>query len=317
MPLFDRVLHENGLTLRRTAFRVLQVNVGKRCNQACSHCHVDAGPQRTEVMSRETVEEVLEALRRCRPQAVDITGGAPEMNPHFEHLVSVARSLGCHVIDRCNLTVLSVPGKTHLPEFLAGHGVEVIASLPCYLEENVDLQRGIGVFAASIVALRKLNSLGYGEEGSDLRLHLVYNPVGTSLPPSQAELEADYHRELEARFGIRFNRLYTLANMPIQRFAHSLRREGKYEAYMELLANAFNPATVEGLMCRDTVSVAWDGRLYDCDFNQMLDLPLSAPVRHVRDLDSTLLAGSSVAVGSHCFGCTAGAGSSCGGALID
>jgi radical SAM/Cys-rich protein len=296
---------------------VLQVNVGKLCNQACQHCHVDAGPKRTEVMARETVEEVLAAIRRCRPPVVDITGGAPELNPHFEYLAAEARALGCHVIDRCNLTVFFVPGKERLPEFLAQEQVEVIASLPCYLAENVDLQRGRGVFERSIEALQRLNALGYGGEGSSLVLNLVYNPVGPYLPPPQAELEADYRRELLARYGIRFNRLFTLTNMPISRFSHFLERLGKYDEYLELLVNAFNPATVAGLMCRDTVSVGWDGRLYDCDFNQMLELPMATPSRrHVRDLTLEELEGAPIAVGQHCFGCTAGAGSSCGGAVV-
>jgi len=316
MQPFALTLRHHGQTLRRAPLRVLQVNVGKLCNQACSHCHVEAGPNRTEIMTAETVDEVLAAIRRCGVRTVDLTGGAPELNPHFERVVREATALGCHVMDRCNLTVFEVPGKEHLPELLAEHRVEVVASLPCYLEGNVDLQRGRGVFERSIRGLRRLNALGYGAEGSGLLLNLVYNPVGTHLPPPQAELEADYRRELLERWGVRFNRLYTLANMPISRFAHVLRRDGEYDRYLELLANAFNPATVEGLMCRDTVSVGWDGRLYDCDFNQMLELPLVGPYRHVRDLGTRGLEGAAVAVGDHCFGCTAGAGSSCGGALV-
>jgi len=316
MIRFTAALQQHGLSLRRASLRVLQVNVGKLCNQACSHCHVDAGPKRTEVMTRETAAEVVAAMRHLHPETVDITGGAPELNPHFRYLVTEARALGCRVMDRCNLTILSVPGQEDLAEFLAAHQVQVAASLPCYMEENVDLQRGRGVFVDSIRGLRLLNELGYGCEGSGLTLDLVYNPVGAHLPPPQAGLEADYKRELLARYGVRFNRLYTLANMPISRFARSLRREGRYEEYLELLARAFNPATVEGLMCRDTVSVGWDGRLYDCDFNQMLDLPLAGPFRHVRDLARAGLEGTAVTLGDHCFGCTAGAGSSCGGALV-
>jgi radical SAM/Cys-rich protein len=315
MSHFPQVLRQHGLTLRRGAIRVLQVNVGKLCNQACQHCHVDAGPHRSEVMTRETVEEVLEAIRRCRPPVVDITGGAPELNPHFEYLVREARALGCHVMDRCNLTVCFVPGKEHLPGFLAENQVEVIASLPCYLEENVDLQRGRGAFGRSVAALQRLNALGYGQEGSQLALNLVYNPIGPYLPPPQAPLEEDYRRELLARYGIRFHHLYTLTNMPISRFAHFLQRLGKYQEYMELLAIAFNPATVAGLMCRDTVSVGWDGRLYDCDFNQMLELPMAGPYRHVRELTRREVEGTRITLGDHCFGCTAGAGSSCGGSL--
>lgn len=316
MRSFEETLAEHRLSLRRSALRVLQVNVGKWCNQACHHCHVDAGPLRTERMNRRTAEEVVEAMRRCLPETADITGGAPELNPNFEYLVTEARALGCRVIDRCNLTVLFTPGKERLPEFLAENRAEVIASLPCYSEENVTKQRGQGVFERSIAALQRLNALGYGSEESGLVLNLVYNPVGAFLPPPQAELEADYRRELGERFGIRFNRLLTLANMPISRFAHALRREGEYEAYMELLVNAFNPGTIEGLMCRDTVSIGWDGRLYDCDFNQMLDLPLGASCGHIRDLTPEKLEAASIATGHHCFSCTAGAGSSCGGALL-
>jgi radical SAM/Cys-rich protein len=315
MSGFERALQERGLMLQRAPVRILQVNVGKLCNQACQHCHVDAGPKRTEIMTRETVEEVLAAIRRCRFAMVDITGGAPELNPHFEYLVAAARALGSHVMDRCNLTVFDVPGKERLPEFLAAHRVEVIASLPCYLEANVDLQRGRGVFERSIAALRRLNRLGYGRDGSELALNLVYNPIGPYLPPPQVTLEADYRRELWARYGISFHHLYTLTNMPISRFGHFLQRAGKYEEYMELLVSAFNPAAVEGLMCRDTVSVGWDGRLYDCDFNQMLELPMVAPFRHIRDLAIEELEGAPIVLGNHCFGCTAGAGSSCGGAL--
>ena len=317
LPAFDEVLAEQGLTLRRSGLRVLQVNVGKLCNQACQHCHVDAGPKRTEVMTRATVDEVLAAVERCRPEVVDITGGAPELNLHFEYLVQEAGRLGCQVMDRCNLTVLFTRGNSHLPRFFAEHKVEVVASLPCYEAENVDGQRGRGVFEQSIAALRLLNEAGYGAEDGRLRLNLVYNPTGPYLPPPQAALEADYRRELGIRHGIRFNRLFTLANMPISRFAHQLRREGRWEEYQQLLIQAFNPATVPGLMCRDTVSVGWDGRLYDCDFNQMLELPLAARARHVRELTPEFVENALVAMGTHCFGCTAGAGSSCGGALME
>jgi radical SAM/Cys-rich protein len=295
---------------------VLQINLGKLCNQACQHCHVDAGPNRKESMTRETAAEVVAAIRRLRPAVVDLTGGAPELNPNFECLVTEARALGCHVIDRCNLTVLFVPGKERLARFLAAHQVEVVASLPCYLEENVDLQRGRGAFEGSIAALQRLNALGYGDVDSGLVLNLMYNPVGPHLPPPQEGLEADYKRELLARYGVRFNRLYTLANMPISRFGQFLRRAGRYDEYMELLVNAFNPATVAGLMCRDTVSVGWDGRLYDCDFNQMLELPLAGPYRFIRELDADGLNDAPISLAGHCFGCTAGAGSSCGGALL-
>jgi radical SAM/Cys-rich protein len=314
---FARVLREHGMTLRRSEARVLQVNVGKLCNQACQHCHVDAGPRRTEIMTRETVDEVLAALRRCGIKMIDITGGAPELNPSFEYLVTEAAGSGCHVMDRCNLTVCFVPGKERLPEFLARHRVEVTASLPCYLEENVDQQRGRGVFEQSLAALRRLNALGYGSHENGLVLNLVYNPLGPFLPPLQAGLEADYRRELQSRYGLRFDHLFTLTNMPISRFAHFLHRTGRYDEYMELLVNAFNSTTVAGLMCRDLVSVGWDGRLYDCDFNQMLELPMAAPYRHIRELGIEGLADAPIAVGEHCFGCTAGAGSSCGGAVLD
>lgn len=316
LPSFGQALRSHGLDLRRSRLRVLQVNVGKLCNQACQHCHVDAGPNRTEIMTRETAGEVIAAMDRLRPETVDLTGGAPELNPQFRDLVRAAVDRGCRVLDRCNLTVFFLPGQEGLPRFLAEHRVEVVASLPCYLEENVDLQRGRGVFERSLAALRTLNELGYGASDSGLQLNLVYNPVGPHLPPPQAALEAEYRRELARRYGIRFNRLYTLANMPISRFAHSLRRERRYEEYLDLLVNAFNPATVEGLMCRDTVSVGWDGRLYDCDFNQMLELPLAAPYRHIRDLRAGGIAGERIVTGPHCFGCTAGAGSSCGGAVL-
>ncbi len=314
---FAEALTARGLSLRRTRFRVLQVNVGKVCNQACRHCHVDAGPKRTEQMSRSTADEVLAAVERCRPEVVDLTGGAPELNPEFERLVRGAVRLGSRVIDRCNLTVLFTPGMGHLPGLLAEQEVEVVASLPCYRAENVDGQRGRGVFEQSIAALRLLNGVGYGAPGGRLRLHLVYNPTGPYLPPPQPELEAEYRRELATRYGVRFNRLYALTNLPISRFAQALARDGELERYLELLVQAFNPAAVEGLMCRDTVSVGWDGRLYDCDFNQMLELPLAAPLRHVRDLHPEPLGGAPIAVGTHCFGCTAGAGSSCGGALTE
>lgn len=306
-----------GLPLRARTIHTLQVNVGKLCNQTCHHCHVDAGPFRTEIMSRETMESILTVLRRHpRITTVDITGGAPEMNPHFEYLVSESRGLGKTVLDRCNLTVFSVKGKSHLPRFLADHQVEVIASLPCYLEENVDQQRGKGVFARSLDALQQLNALGYGHEGTGLALNLVYNPLGAQLPPQQRELEQAYKDQLFSRFGIRFNHLYTITNMPINRFLNDLYAQGQYEAYMSLLIENFNPHSVEHVMCRNLLSVGWDGRLYDCDFNQMLDMP----VRHdlpqtIAEFDYEALTRRPVVTDQHCYGCTAGAGSSCGGAL--
>jgi radical SAM/Cys-rich protein len=303
--------------LTRFAVVTLQVNVGKRCNQACHHCHVEAGPKRTEIMPRSVAERVIELLERTPTVAlVDITGGAPELNPHFRWLVKEARRLGRQIIDRCNLTVLFEPGMDDLADFLAAHDVRIVASLPCYQAENVESQRGRGVFNLSIEALRQLNQLGYGRPGSGLALDLVYNPLGASLPPAQAELEGRYKDELLSRFGVVFNQLLTITNMPIKRFAHMLDRTGQHEAYMGLLVNHFNPSTVAGLMCRSLVSVGWDGQLYDCDFNQMLALPLGAGAATVWDIESLdSLCGAPVATGNHCFGCTAGAGSSCSGAL--
>ena len=303
--------------LRARRIHTLQVNLGKLCNQTCQHCHVDAGPSRTEIMTRETMDTILAVLRR-HPEmtTVDMTGGAPEMNPHFEYLVSECRALGRTVIDRCNLTVFFVKGKTHLPEFLAEHRVEIIASLPCYLEENVDQQRGKGVFSRSLIALQQLNALGYGTEGGDLVLHLVYNPVGPHLPPDQNALEAAYKDELLSRFGIRFNRLYSITNMPINRFLDDLHAQGKYEQYLNLLIENFNQDSVEHVMCRSLISVGWDGRLYDCDFNQMLDLPVERHLpQTIADFDFETLPTRSIVIGQHCYGCTAGAGSSCNGSL--
>ena len=318
LAAFDKTLAERGhAPLRALRLDTLQVNVGKLCNQTCTHCHVDAGPTRTEIMTRETADAVLDVVRR-HPQlrTVDITGGAPEMNPHFEYLVEQACAMGRHVMDRCNLTVFFVRDKQHLPKFLADHQVEVIASLPCYLEENVDQQRGQGVYDRSIEALQRLNALGYGGEGTGLVLNLVYNPLGPKLPPPQAGLEADYKDELAKRFGIRFNRLYTITNMPINRFLNDLHRAGQYEAYMETLIASFNPASVDGLMCRNLISVNWDGRLSDCDFNQMLDLPVEDTVpQTIHEFDLARLACRRVVTGMHCYGCTAGTGSSCGGAI--
>lgn len=315
---FDDALKERGLgPLVRGEVTTLQVNVGKLCNQACHHCHVEAGPKRTEIMSRAVAERVIELLERNPAvETVDLTGGAPELNPQFRWLVSEVRRLGRQVIDRCNLTVLFEPGMDDLADFLASNEVHVVASLPCYQAANVEEQRGRGVFDKSIAALQKLNTVGYGQNDSPLELDLVYNPVGASLPAPQATLEAAYKRELRQLFGIEFNQLFTITNMPIKRFAHLLERQGQHEAYMSLLVNHFNAATVPGLMCRSLLSIGWDGQLYDCDFNQMLEMPLGAGPRSVWDVDDLdRLVGGSVAVGSHCFGCTAGAGSSCGGAL--
>jgi radical SAM/Cys-rich protein len=315
---FAEHLAARGLpVLRRARLATLQVNVGKRCNQACHHCHVDAGPKRSERMGRAVAARVLELLAASPGiGTLDLTGGAPELNEHFRFLVRGGRALGRAVIDRCNLTVLSEPGQEDTAEFLAEHGVAVIASLPCYSKENVERQRGRGVFARSIEALRRLNALGYGQPDSALALDLVYNPLGPSLPPDQDELERRYKHELESAFGIRFHRLLALANLPIKRFAEQLARDGQTESYLALLVNHFNPAAVPELMCRSLLSVGYDGALYDCDFNQMLELPLGHGARSVWDADRLdALAGAPIATASHCFACAAGAGSSCGGAL--
>ena len=301
--------------LARGPLQTLQVNLGYRCNQSCLHCHVNAGPRRREVMDAATVREVLDFLARSGATTLDLTGGAPELNPHFRSLVRAARALGVHVIDRCNLTVLELPEQAGLAEFLAEQGVEIIASLPCYLPENVDAQRGRGVFETSLAALRRLNALGYGAPDGRLLLNLMYNPAGPSLPPDQAALEADYRARLAAR-GIRFNRLYSLVNMPIRRFGSTLVSQGRFDEYMALLRASFQADNLARVMCRGLLSVDWRGRVYDCDFNQMLGLPLGggAP-RHLRDIDPAGLPGRPIAVADHCYGCTAGQGSSCGGAL--
>ncbi|MBM3361240.1 MAG: radical SAM/Cys-rich domain protein [Betaproteobacteria bacterium] len=303
--------------LRRLALQTLQVNLGYRCNQTCVHCHVNAGPNRKEQMDGATVDLVLEVLQTKRLEALDLTGGAPELHAHFRRLVRQARSLGLRVIDRCNLTVLFELGQEDLADFLAEQGVEVVASLPCYSQDNVDQQRGQGVFEKSIRALQKLNALGYGQVGSGLVLNLVYNPQNPVLPPSQAALQADYERFLMANFGVRFNRLFTLANMPIQRFGSMLVSQGKFADYMTLLRSSHRSENLAGLMCLSTVSVDWRGYLYDCDFNQMLGMPVpaSAGRPHLRELLVHSLSGQAIAVADHCYGCTAGQGSSCGGAL--
>jgi radical SAM/Cys-rich protein len=318
LPTFAQSLSgANLFPLTATDVSTLQVNVGKRCNQACKHCHVDAGPNRTEEMSRETAEWVIEALRRHPTIAtLDITGGAPELNPHFRYLAESARGLGRHVIDRCNLTILFEPGQDDLARFLAANRIEVVASLPFYLADRTDRQRGLGVFNKSIEGLLILNSLGYGVTGSGLTLNLVYNPNGAFLPPDQAEMESEYRHELMSRHGIVFTNLFTLTNLPIARFKHFLERSGNYDRYLAKLAGAFNPQAAANVMCRSLVSVGYDGTLYDCDFNQMLELPLPADVPgHIRDFDGYLLARRNIVTGAHCYGCAAGAGSSCGGAV--
>jgi radical SAM/Cys-rich protein len=316
-PNFGQTLADHSIDLRRARTDVLQVNVGKLCNLTCVHCHVNAGPKRKEIMTRETIDRVIDWLAKTDIPKVDITGGAPEMVPGFRCLVERVKSLDRHVMDRCNLTILLEPGYEGLAQFLAQHEVEVIASMPCYSAANVNAQRGEGVFEASIKALQLLNSLGYGA-APGLPLHLVYNPNGAFLPGPQAELEADYKRELKEHFGIVFNNLYTITNLPIARFASYLRNNNLFADYLLLLKEAFNPATVEGLMCRNTLSVGWTGQVFDCDFNQMLKMQWREGERglHLWDIDPEAIENRPILVGDHCFGCTAGAGSSCGGALI-
>ncbi len=304
--------------IRRAKLATLQVNLGYKCNQSCVHCHVNAGPTRTEMMALETVNDVLAFIQTSRIGRLDITGGAPELNPHFRDLVRAARNLGAHVMDRCNLTILEQPGQENLARFLTDQRVEVVASLPCYLEDNVDRQRGKGVFDTSIRALQTLNALGYGRPDSGLKLALVYNPQGPMLPPAQRPLEADYRAQLGTRFGIAFNQLYVLTNMPIQRFGSMLISKGQFGHYMDLLKNAYQPANLDGVMCRSLLSVDWRGYVFDCDFNQMLGLPLAYKSRtkmHLRELIGRDLADNPIVVADHCYGCTAGQGSSCGGAL--
>ncbi len=304
--------------IRRRQTETLQVNLGYKCNQSCLHCHVNAGPTRTELMTLDTIDEVIDYLQSAGIKTLDITGGAPELNPHFRILVEAARKLGVRVIDRCNLTILFEPGHEDLAKFLAGQQVEITASLPCYLEDNVDRQRGKGVFDTSIRALQLLNSLGYGQPGSALQLNLVYNPQGPVLPPAQQQLQQDYKHRLSASYGIVFNELYVITNMPIQRFGSTLVSKGQFEPYMNLLKNAYQPANLETVMCRSLLSVDWQGYVYDCDFNQMLDLPLDWQGRqrpHLRELIDADLERNPIVVKNHCYGCTAGQGSSCGGAL--
>ncbi|MGQ0750875.1 MAG: arsenosugar biosynthesis radical SAM (seleno)protein ArsS [Betaproteobacteria bacterium] len=304
--------------IRRLRSHTLQVNLGYKCNQSCLHCHVNAGPTRTEMMARETVFEVVAFLKTSAIKVLDLTGGAPELNPHFRTLVVAARKLGVHVMDRCNLTVLEEPGQEDLAQFLAHLSVEVVASLPCYLEDNVDRQRGKGVFETSVRALKRLNALGYGKPDTGLTLNLVYNPQGPVLPPAQDRLEQDYRRHLAERYGIAFNRLFVLTNMPIQRFGSTLISKGQFAAYMNLLKSAYQPRNLESVMCRTLLSVDWRGHVYDCDFNQMLGLGLQwkgKPRVHLRELIEADLEGNAIVVKDHCYGCTAGQGSSCGGAL--
>jgi radical SAM/Cys-rich protein len=314
LPLLDKIPFP---AIRRGKLETLQVNVGYRCNQSCFHCHVNAGPSRTEEMTGDIVDLVLDFLRRRQIATLDITGGAPELNSHFRRLVNEARNLGTKVMDRCNLTILEQRGQEDLAEFLASECVEVVASMPCYLQENVERQRGKGVFASSIRGLKRLNALGYGRDPA-LTLNLVYNPQGPSLPPAQASLEADYKRVLGEEYDIVFNRLYVLVNMPIQRFGATLIKTGKFDAYLGLLQDAHLDTNLNGVMCRSLISVDWRGYVYDCDFNQMLGLPMARNKRprvHLADLLNDTIDGNPIRVAGHCYGCTAGQGSSCGGAL--
>ena len=315
---FDAQLQDLSLgPLLRAQVTTLQVNIGLRCNLACHHCHVESGPKRSEALSQEGCERILELLQR-NPEVttLDITGGAPELHPHFRELVRGARALGRRVIDRCNLTILFEPGQEDTDVFLAEQGVDIVASLPCYSLENVELQRGRGVFDGSIRALQRLNELGYAKPNSELQLDLIYNPVGAFLPPAQQALELEYRGALDEQFGIVFNQLLTITNMPIKRFAHELLRDGEYASYMGLLVNHFNADNVESLMCRSMISVSHDGSIYDCDFNQALALHPPGPQRTIFDIDDlSELAGNAIATAAHCFGCTAGSGSSCGGVL--
>jgi radical SAM/Cys-rich protein len=320
MNRFAQTLEKTSLLLRRGRPEILQVNVGKLCNLTCTHCHVNAGPKRKEIMTRDTIDRIVNWVDKTDIGILDVTGGAPEMIPDFRYFITQIRALTLprHIIDRCNLTILLERGYEDLSDFLANNKVEIIASMPCYSSENVNAQRGEGVFEGSISALQLLNSLGYGTD-PQLPLHLVYNPGGAFLPPSQEELEADYKRELKKHFGITFNKLYALSNLPVGRFASYLRHSGKLDEYMELLIHAFNPETIGGLMCRNTISVGWRGEVYDCDFNQQLGMHWSSNApnqpRFLWDIDPASIEGRGIMTGDHCFGCTAGAGSSCGGAI--
>ena len=314
MNRFEQQLDGHNLSLRRGKLRTLQINVGRKCNQTCRHCHVDASPWRTEMISDENAYRVGAWITEHRPETVDITGGAPELSEHFRYFVETAKAAGSHVMDRNNLTIIETGAFSWLPEYLARHEVEVVASLPCYLGENVDSQRGDGVFEKSISALKKLNAQGYGTNPK-LPLSLVFNPLGTNLPPPQAELEADYKQELMARYGIVFSRLFTITNQPIARFAEDLREQGKFEEYIDTLVQAFNTGTVDGLMCRSTVSIGWRGEVYDCDFNQMLNMQIrNGKPLYLWDITPEHLDDREILTGFHCLACTAGAGSSCTGA---
>ncbi|MEN7547463.1 arsenosugar biosynthesis radical SAM (seleno)protein ArsS [Rapidithrix thailandica] len=318
-PKFEEKLHKIGLyPLHPTGIEIFQMNLGKMCNQTCKHCHVDAGPDRKEIMTRETMEQCLEALSHTNIQTVDLTGGAPEMNPHFRWFVEEVSKLGKHIMVRCNLTIILANPKYHdLPEFYKQHKVEVVSSLPHFSAIRTDAQRGKGVFEKSIEALHMLNHVGYGKPDSDLALNLVYNPTGALLPGPQQGLEKEFKQKLKSTYNVDFNQLYVITNMPISRFLDYLIQSGNYEAYMDKLVNAFNPSAAKGVMCRNTVSIGWDGYLYDCDFNQMLDLNVEGSVpQHIRDFDFGSLNQRKIVLNQHCYGCTAGAGSSCGGVTV-
>lgn len=315
LPLLE---HSDFPAINRNALEILQVNLGYLCNLSCTHCHVNAGPKRTELMDKATVDLVLDFIRSAAIHTLDLTGGAPEMNPHFKYLASRARAMNVTVIDRCNLVVLQEQGHEDLSEFLAANKVVITASLPCYLEDNVDKQRGKGTFNASLSALKKLNALGYGQPDSDLQLNLVFNPQGTNLPPEQQALETTYKEHLQTDYGIVFNKLFALTNIPIQRFGSMLVSKGLFDDYLQRLKDNFRQENLQAVMCRNTLSVDWQGYVYDCDFNQMLQLPLGANPNgktHLRDLKHLSLTGAAITVRQHCYGCTAGQGSSCGGAL--
>lgn len=316
-PFTASLLKAGHNALKPTTLEILQINLGKRCNQSCAHCHVDAGPDRTEVMSKEVLEKCLEVIKQSSIPTVDITGGAPELHPHFRWFVIECHHLGIHLINRCNLTIIVSNPKHHdLPHFFAAHHVHLISSLPHFSKLRTDHQRGDGVFDDSIRALKMLNDVGYGKEGSGLTLDLVHNPSGAFLPSDQAGMEKEFKSQLKRKFDIEFNHLFSITNLPISRFLDYLVESGNYEDYMQSLVNAFNPATIDNLMCRNTISVGWDGYLYDCDFNQMLDLKIASPKRHINQFDPDALSQRSVVVNQHCYGCTAGSGSSCGGELI-
>jgi radical SAM/Cys-rich protein len=314
-PFAQTIAHHGWSSLTPTPIEIFQINLGKLCNMSCKHCHVDAGPTRTlENMDRAMVEACLTALDKTQAHTVDITGGAPELNPHFEYLVNECVTRGKQVIDRCNLTVLLLPNKTHLPQWFADRKVEIVCSLPHYRKRNTDLQRGDGTFEKSIEVLKRLNAVGYGQGNPDRKLTLMSNPVGAFLSPSQSQLEREWKTGLWQNHGVTFDRLITLNNMPISRYLDWLERSGNLQTYLEVLVNAFNPATISGLMCRNTISVGWDGQLYDCDFNQMLEMPIDA-CNHIRNFDPVVLSQREIQTDRHCFGCTAGSGSGCGGAI--